>query len=1190
MPSALPRRLRCLLLGKNRIRSVGTEGPSGKLRESKDGSNKAKKPREINGEGVEDGEEEVDGEGAKKTPRRRCWEETKNPGDQEVTQLSPSLLEKIDLRANLLDGDVVLGNYENLKELDLSDNEIERLDVRSLRHLSVVQCARNSLVHLSLPGHKLTTLVASQNSKNELEVLPDWPWERFRQLNFLDASHNHLQNLPHRLHVAPNLTELHLHANRINTLHEGFLSSPSLQVINLSNNLLSGGLPTLVLGSNGLLPWSSPLLSLRLTGNNLTDAIWEALSELTALQVLHLAYNSLTTMPEKCVEMWTDMEELIVSGNMLCILPDSIGQLQKLRVLRAHSNKLCKPPKELSKLNNLRVLDLSHNQLERVNLGDLVPQRLSFLDLSGNSRLHVDPSQFNSYRSQRRMSLVDVSGNNRTSLPSAPYHEAGESYQTVDESIEGTDQHIGPPWKIGFSETPGNHNRLYTTQIRLPAFCNTEGLFGLFDGGSVRQVNEAAAETASLLASVVPRILLEERTVKETATDYMKYTLLSAHRELKEKGQRFGACAILCHITAEGNSCKAGLNNIIANEEDNHPQYVLRIASVGRVGAVLCRKDGTLLPLTAPIKSLEENGLNSETEEEENKLQSKIDPQDQHALGLSASFPQVVPDPYVTEVALSPKRDHCIIIANKIFWASVQQDEASHEAGMMLRNSAEACGTEEMLTAKRLQDLAQGYGNTGNLSIIVVHLFGCNDKQNGIRRDGMRKSLSLIQRNGTTDMLMKELKEELRSHHPCHRHCCCHCSWTTEEDKEECHLCLPHVCHRRWCAGMPEERGGCSVENGLKPVAVTNGITHYKIQTLSKSKLSDSKIVQKDEVCTRNKSTVSECHTKTINVASEVCVDEHEVHGKNLPERSSPSGQSDDTPTGSTKDKNDLEDKTSQGNSDSGLSQCTIKENYWDENGKNGEVSKLRRIPGAWDVCVGSESVLMREKGLHKVSAMPALVMADDYNILGNREKGHSEEESSQVGGVDERFKCWEYMLEQNTQLLFDKELDTISRGIVRGRTRAPWTDGHTANSSGPVHANNSGPPQYRPPPSPAPFHSRRFSSARGVGKGGRGWGKCSHNGIKWGGSGRGHPPVEIHSPPIQGGPNAAYFGSLQRLLPGHVGFDFEAVQERHRSHNGSRHDDISEGERSWEKDNESSTGETESRMQSYWGVATTEL
>jgi hypothetical protein len=49
------------------------------------------------------------------------------------------------------------------------------------------------------------------------------------------------------------------------------------------------------------------------------------------------------------------------------------------------------------------------------------------------------------FRTHRPMSLVDVSGQNRTCLPSTPYHEAGGD--------------LGPPWKVGFSETAGHRER-----------------------------------------------------------------------------------------------------------------------------------------------------------------------------------------------------------------------------------------------------------------------------------------------------------------------------------------------------------------------------------------------------------------------------------------------------------------------------------------------------------------------------------------------------------------------------------------------------------------------------------------------------------------------------------------------------------------------------------------------------------
>lgn len=97
----------------------------------------------------------------------------------------------------------------------------------------------------------------------------------------------------------------------------------------------------------------------------------------------------------------------------------------------------------------MQVLDLAHNHLDRVNLATLVPPQLQFLDISCNSRLHVDPRQFQVYRSQRPISLVDVSGQNRPSLPSHPHQ------QEIVSAEKGLEQ----PWRLGFSETAGSRER-----------------------------------------------------------------------------------------------------------------------------------------------------------------------------------------------------------------------------------------------------------------------------------------------------------------------------------------------------------------------------------------------------------------------------------------------------------------------------------------------------------------------------------------------------------------------------------------------------------------------------------------------------------------------------------------------------------------------------------------------------------
>lgn len=174
---------------------------------------------------------------------------------------------------------------------------------------------------------------------------------------------------------------------------------------------------------------------------------------------------------------------------------------------------------------------------------------------------------------------------------------------------------------------PNISPRLYISQLRSPSFCNTEGLFGIFDGGTNQ-------EAPSALQEMIPRLLLEERTIRETTKDYLKYTLLASHRELKEKGQKYGVDATLIHITkihSPGTFSRAP------------KKYTLRISSCGETKAVLCRAAGPLV--LAPSKK----------------------PPPSHQLGNASMFPLVTPDPTSEEVALEDD-DEFIILANKKVW------------------------------------------------------------------------------------------------------------------------------------------------------------------------------------------------------------------------------------------------------------------------------------------------------------------------------------------------------------------------------------------------------------------------------------------------------------------------------------------------------------------------------------------
>ncbi|XP_018314808.1 protein phosphatase PHLPP-like protein isoform X1 [Mycetomoellerius zeteki] len=910
-------------------------------------------------------------------------------------------LHKINLRNNQLKGNIILGNYGNLTHLDVSENSIEKLDISALQELRSVRCGRNNLTELTLCGRNLVSLIAGNNrlkkliiepvpinlehldvSYNNLDALPEWTTE-LPALRVLFASHNALTALPDRLLSQPsrlevlhlphnrlqalppprrplNIVHLTLQGNMLTTLPTSFFTNTEkMKVLNLSNNRLSE-LPYRE-EAGKIHQGSHTLEKLYLTANCLTDTALDALAKFTSLRILHIAYNTLDTLPESCIAAWSDLEELVLSGNRLQYLPDNVANLRHLRVLRVHSNRLLTCP-TFSRTASLKVLDLAHNQLDRVNLATLVPPQLQFLDISCNSRLHVDPRQFQDYRSQRPISLVDVSGQNRPSLPSHPHQQ----------EIVAAEKNTEQPWRLGFSETAGSREKLYISQVRISSFCNVEGLFGIFDGDSNQ-------EAPSALQEMIPRLLLEERTVRETSKEYLKYTLLSAHRELKEKGQKYGVDATLIHIVKLPSQ---------QGYSKSSTKYSLKVASTGDAKAVLCRAAG---PLTF--------------------AKSKKAQTVKNQLGNAAMFPLVVPDPIYEEVTLEDD-DEFVIVANRRLWEVLSVQEAVREA------RAEA---SPVLAAKRLQDLAQAYGAEDNLSIIVVRLAGPSP--------------------GDMDQLMRELRHAVGKNR------------SQSDSVCPCPCCMPPATHKPPAACCCHANEGYYLNGVLKNIVGRSN----KVHGGSGRYFKNSRSTQENE------------------------------SPPYRDDRSSPSGQSDQA-------------------SDSTFKSRHPSARMWSGSAAARATNKAH------------QSVLIQENGMRKVS--PCLPTQED--AISERSSALSEEQ----------FRCWEYMLEQNTQLLFDKELDTLTKApLHRGQSR-----------STPQLGSN------------LPFLSKRFGSARSFNP------SLSRPPMVRFGSGRRL---------LNGGPNAAYFGSLQRLMPYNLEYDFAVIQERN-------------GMDSLEQD--------ATRMQQYWGVATTEL
>ena len=81
-------------------------------------------------------------------------------------------------------------------------------------------------------------------------------------------------------------------------------------------------------------------------------------------------------------------------------------------------------------------------------------------------------------------------------------------------------------------------------------------------------------------------------------------------------------------------------------------------------------------------------------------------------LGCSFLFPHVIPEPHTAQRALSSS-DRFLIIASQGLWKVVPHEEAVREVRDIM---------DPVVAARRLQDLAQGYGSRENIAVVVVRL------------------------------------------------------------------------------------------------------------------------------------------------------------------------------------------------------------------------------------------------------------------------------------------------------------------------------------------------------------------------------------------------------------------------------------------------------------------------------------
>uniref|UniRef100_A0A5K3EJS9 Death domain-containing protein n=1 Tax=Mesocestoides corti TaxID=53468 RepID=A0A5K3EJS9_MESCO len=230
-----------------------------------------------------------------------------------------------------------LSSLSKLKFLNIRGNRIENIPeaiITKCKKLTVLNCSSCSLNRVPEAlglGEKLCVLDLSNNA---LEQLPSEGRE-LKSLTALFVAHNGISVLPDWICGSHNIIAISLRNNKLQHLPEKFNKvAENLRVIDLSHNFFERV-------STSLLPVNSKLM------------------------YFLMDYNPLLHLPSE-IRNLKFLTHLSIS-NCPCIheLPEEIGELSKLRVLRLSSNSLSSLPRSLYCLTNLHYLDLSDNKFSR---------------------------------------------------------------------------------------------------------------------------------------------------------------------------------------------------------------------------------------------------------------------------------------------------------------------------------------------------------------------------------------------------------------------------------------------------------------------------------------------------------------------------------------------------------------------------------------------------------------------------------------------------------------------------------------------------------------------------------------------------------------------------------------------------------------------------------------------------------
>ena len=100
--------------------------------------------------------------------------------------------------------------------------------------------------------------------------------------------------------------------------------------------------------------------------NNIIESLPDSIGSLSNLYYLYLSNNNITIVPDS-IENLSNLRYLYLNNNNITTLPDTIGNLSNLKWLDLDNNNITIVPDSIGNLSNLNQLNLNNNNLESLH-------------------------------------------------------------------------------------------------------------------------------------------------------------------------------------------------------------------------------------------------------------------------------------------------------------------------------------------------------------------------------------------------------------------------------------------------------------------------------------------------------------------------------------------------------------------------------------------------------------------------------------------------------------------------------------------------------------------------------------------------------------------------------------------------------------------------------------------------------